>query len=69
MIFFNSGRINVPDKYKTKSWDINTLPIEYIIPNLKGPGVCTIALLEALVQAHNGFIDNCRLEWRRKRSK
>lgn len=65
----NTGRIGVPDEYINKPWEIDTLPLVYIIPSLSGPGVCTNALLEGLVHAHNAFIDHCQLLLKEKLKK
>ena len=63
---WNSGRIGISDEYIGTSWEIETLPLVYLIPSLSGPGVCTNALLEALVQVHNGFIDHFQFVLKRR---
>ncbi len=60
------GRIGISDEYIGTSWDIETLPLVYIIPSLSGPGACTNALLEALVLVHNGFIDHFQFVLKRR---
>ena len=62
MLLFNSkGRLGIKDEYLNRSWDIETLPVVYLIPSLSNSlGVCTNALLEGLVHTHNGFIEQCQ---------
>ena len=38
------------------------LKLEWLIPTLSGPGVVTVAMLDLLVRAHNGFIEKSRAE-------
>uniref|UniRef100_A0A1X7TWB5 RZ-type domain-containing protein n=1 Tax=Amphimedon queenslandica TaxID=400682 RepID=A0A1X7TWB5_AMPQE len=46
------------DFLKTVTWDDDT-PLSYLIPTLKGDGVCTVALVDLLVGLHNDFINMC----------
>ena len=47
-----------PDFLKTVTWDDDT-PLSYLIPTLKGDGVCTVSLVDLLVGLHNDFINMC----------
>ena len=58
----------VPNEYLSVSWDEKSL-LSYLIPTLTGPGVCTVALLHLLVTAHNGFVEKCQNELKKKQKK
>ena len=47
----------------------DTISLDYLIPTLNGPGVCTVALVYALVRAHNAFIEKYRREMSKRQLK
>ena len=60
------ARVHVPPEYLQKTtWD-DSLPLSYLIPTLTGPGVCTVALVDLLVGAHNDFMEKCHSELKKK---
>ena len=53
------ARVRVDSNYIDKVvWD-DSLPLSYLVPTLTGPGVCTVALVDVLVLAHNEFVEKC----------
>lgn len=70
LFFYSTGRLGIKEEYLSTSWDIETLPVVYLIPSLSNsPGVCTNALLEGLVHAHNGFIEQCQIILKKRHKK
>ena len=62
------ARVRVPPEYLQKvTWD-DSLPLSYLIPTLTGSGVCTVALVDLLVGAHNEFIEKCHSELKKKQN-
>ena len=54
------ARVRVDPEYLNEVvWD-DSLPLSYLVPTLTGPGVCTVALVDVLVLAHNEFIEKCQ---------
>ena len=56
------GRVRVDPSLLKVSFTDESLPVAYLIPTLSGPGVCSVALVDLLVGAHNSFIEKCREE-------
>ena len=66
--FTSVARVRIPPDYVQKIiWD-DSLPLSYLIPTLTGPGICTVALVDLLVGAHNEFIEKCRSELKKKQN-
>ena len=66
--FTSVARVRIPPDYVQKIiWD-DSLPLSYLIPTLTGPGVCTVALVDLLVGAHNEFIETCHSELKKKQN-
>ena len=59
LTYFCIARVRIPPEYLDKVvWD-DSLPLSYLVPTLTGPGVCTVALVDVLVLAHNEFVEKC----------
>ena len=60
--FTFKGRVRVDANLLKVSFTDENLPVAYLIPTLSGPGVCSVAVVDLLVGAHNSFIEKCRGE-------
>ncbi|XP_065899490.1 E3 ubiquitin-protein ligase rnf213-alpha-like isoform X3 [Dysidea avara] len=54
----NYGRRRIPKEYIKEMWDKpQSIPLPYLIPTATGKGICSTALVDFLVSAHNDFIE------------
>ena len=56
------AQIRVDDELLELTFSDDSISLDYLIPTLTGPGVCTVALVYTLVCAHNEFIEKYRRE-------
>ena len=56
------GRVHVDTTFLRVTFTDESLPVAYLVPTLSGPGVCSVALVDLLVGAHNSFIEKCKGE-------
>ena len=63
------AQIRVDAELLEVTFSDDTVSLDYLIPTLTGPGVCTVALVYALVSAHNAFVEKYRREISKRKLK
>ena len=54
------AQVHVDAELLEVTFSDDSVSLDYLIPTLTGPGVCTVALVCTLVRAHNAFIEKYR---------
>ena len=60
MSFAVPAQVRVDAELLDVTFSDESISLDYLIPTLTGPGVCTVALVCTLVRAHNAFIEKYR---------
>ena len=63
------AQVHVEAELLEVAFSDDNVSLDYLIPTLTGPGVCTVALVYTLVRAHNAFIEKCRGEMSKRQLK
>ena len=69
MEFSVPAQVHVDAEFLEVTFNDDSVSLDYLIPTLTGPGVCTVALVYTLVGAHNAFIEDYRREMSKRQSK
>ena len=63
------AQVHVDTQVLEVTFSDDSVSLDYLIPTITGPGVCTVALVYMLVRAHNTFIEKYRREMSKKQPK